>query len=126
MENLGYQLFRSIEKAKVALSDQDETTLSFHEARIDLDVKITRKQFETFTEPLRDKLEVTVDDVLRRTGTRNELDAVFLTGGTSYIPSVRKLFETKFGAEKIRTADAFTSVSEGLGRAAAGASGRYA
>ena len=45
--------------------------------------------------------------------------AVFLTGGSSYIPAVRGLFSKRFGEERIRTADAFTSVVEGLGRATA-------
>jgi len=31
---------------------------------------------------------------------------------------VRRLFARKFGEERLRTADAFTSVVEGLGRAA--------
>ncbi len=51
-----------------------------------------------------------------RTGDR--VDAVFLTGGSSYIPAVRALFSRRFGEDRIRTADAFTSVVEGLGRAA--------
>ncbi len=58
--------------------------------------------------------------LLERTRTSPEaVDSVFLTGGSSQIPSVRRLFERRFGEAKLRTADAFTSVAEGLGRGAA-------
>ena len=50
--------------------------------------------------------------------TPTQIDAVFLTGGSSQIPAVRQLFRDRFGDERLRTADAFTSVAEGLGRSA--------
>jgi hypothetical chaperone protein len=39
---------------------------------------------------------------------------VFLTGGTSFVPAVRRIFETRFGADRIRTGNEFTSVARGL------------
>jgi hypothetical chaperone protein len=39
---------------------------------------------------------------------------VFLTGGTSFVPAVRRLFETRFGAEKLVAGGEFVSVAEGL------------
>jgi len=42
------------------------------------------------------------------------VDRVFLTGGSSFVPAVRRIFETRFGAEKIRGGDEFTSVASGL------------
>ena len=42
------------------------------------------------------------------------VDAVFLTGGTSQTPRIRQLMAEKFGEEKLRPGDAFTSVAEGL------------
>ena len=44
---------------------------------------------------------------------------MFLTGGSSQIPAVRERFVRRFGEARVRTADAFTSVAEGLGRASA-------
>ena len=38
-----------------------------------------------------------------------------MTGGSSFVPAIRKLFAHKFGAEKpIRAGQEFTSVAEGL------------
>ncbi len=44
-----------------------------------------------------------------------DIDKVFLTGGSSYIPLIRNLFEKRVGSNKILSADAFTSVAYGLG-----------
>ncbi len=42
------------------------------------------------------------------------VDRVFLTGGTSFVPAVRRIFETRFGQERVRTGNEFTSVASGL------------
>lgn len=118
MYNLGYRLFRAIEKAKIELSTSPKATVVFDDERIHIEEKVTRAEFEKFTAPLIDELEACTDDLLARAPKSLKLDSVFLTGGSSQIPSVRALFARKFGEDRLRTADAFTSVAEGLGRAA--------
>jgi hypothetical chaperone protein len=44
---------------------------------------------------------------------------VFLTGGTSFVPAVRKIFTNRFGAKKVVTGNEFTSVARGLALSAA-------
>ena len=44
---------------------------------------------------------------------------VFLTGGSSFVPAVRRIFESRFGDAKIRTGNEFTSVARGLALEAA-------
>ncbi len=117
-ENLAFHLYRSVERAKRELGTNEEATIRFSEAGIDIEERVTREEFERWTLPLRQSLEETVDDVLARAGAVRP-DTVFLTGGTSRIPSVRALFARKFGEERLRSADAFTSVVAGLGRAVA-------
>jgi hypothetical chaperone protein len=39
---------------------------------------------------------------------------VFLTGGSSFVPAVRRIFEDRFGASKLRFGGEFTSVASGL------------
>ncbi|NMO20621.1 Hsp70 family protein [Pyxidicoccus fallax] len=119
MDNLGYRLFRAIEAAKVQLSKVEQTTLDFEEARISLHEPITRAEFEEFSKPLLDELEQCTEGLLARHPEAEHIDAVFLTGGSSQIPAVRQLYVRRFGEERVRTADAFTSVAEGLGRASA-------
>ncbi|ATB32449.1 Hsp70 family protein [Melittangium boletus] len=119
MDNLGYRLFRAIEAAKVRLSSEDETVLEFDEARIHLRERITRASFEAASEPLLQELRQVTEGLLERCAGAGEVDAVFLTGGSSQIPAVRRLYVERFGEHRVRTRDAFTSVAEGLGRAAA-------
>lgn len=120
MYNLGFRLFRAIEKAKVTLSTQQEARIDFEDERISIHEVITRETFEKASAHLIDELAECTTEVMGKLPPEVKIDSVFLTGGSSYIPSVRALFERTFGAERIRTADAFTSVVEGLGRAALG------
>ena len=41
------------------------------------------------------------------------VDRVFLTGGTSFVPAVRRIFESRFPGQVV-AGDEFTSVAKGL------------
>lgn len=43
-----------------------------------------------------------------------EVEKVFLAGGTSFVPAVRRLFEERFGTERLIAADQFESITNGL------------
>ena len=49
-----------------------------------------------------------------RKRTANPVDRVFLTGGTSLVPAVRRLFEERFGPHRVAAGGEFVSVAEGL------------
>ena len=67
-----------------------------------------------------DRLARCVDGLLERTGiAANDVDRVFLTGGSSLVPAVRRLFVDRFGDARIATGAEFTSVARGLALAAA-------
>lgn len=119
MENLGFRLFRAIERAKVELSTQKKARIDFEEARIEIHETITLAAFEAASAHLIDELEACTDELMARLPAGLHIDSVFLTGGSSQVPAVQRLFARKFGAQKLQMADAFTSVVEGLGRAAA-------
>ena len=42
------------------------------------------------------------------------VDRVFLTGGTSLVPAVRRVFTARFGEDRVGSGEAFTSVAHGL------------
>jgi hypothetical chaperone protein len=61
------------------------------------------------------QVENCVDGLLASAGVRPaDIEMVFLTGGTSFVPAVRRIFESRFSAERLRTGDEFTSVARGL------------
>jgi len=44
----------------------------------------------------------------------NEVDVVFMTGGTSMVRPIYNIFIQHFGSEKIKSGDNFNSVAMGL------------
>ncbi len=113
--DLGYQLHRAVQRAKITLSHSDRTRFHFADGDAVIDQELTRTEFESWIkEELRD-IEDHVDALLSKTGTHaSDIDAVFLTGGSSFVPAVRRIFEARFGHHKIRTGGEFTSVARGL------------
>ncbi|WP_035238701.1 Hsp70 family protein [Desulfobacter vibrioformis] len=119
-DNYGYLLFRSIESAKCRLSDHGDATVVFKDYGIVIEELVTRTAFEDMIQDLVAQIDACVTDTLANAGIGFEqVNAVFLTGGSSYIPLIRAIFESRVGADKIKTSDAFTSVAYGLGLEAA-------
>ncbi|MBI5895861.1 MAG: Hsp70 family protein [Desulfobacterales bacterium] len=114
--NYGYLLFQSIEKAKCELSNSYATKITFGEYGMAIDEAIDQKEFDGFIEEKVNRIQATIDTLLRDANLRNsDIDLVFLTGGSSYVPKINKIFEDRFAGDKIRQSDAFTSVANGLG-----------
>ena len=42
------------------------------------------------------------------------IDKVFLTGGTSFVPAVRKIFENRFDKDRIESGGELLSIAHGL------------
>ena len=113
--DLGYQLHQAVQQVKVALSRSEHGLFEFSDGDLELQANLSRAAFENWiSEELR-AIEERVDALLSNSGTdAREVDRVFLTGGSSFVPAVRRIFESRFGARKIRTGDEFTSVARGL------------
>ena len=93
----------------------DETELCFTHGSLDIRGNIARADFESWIAPELARLGATIDRALATAGLDpGEVDHVFLTGGTSFVPAVRRLFETRFGPEKLAAGGEFVSVAEGL------------
>ncbi len=114
--NYGYLLFRSIEGTKCELSHQDQSRISFDDYDICIDELLSRNEFETIIKEKVASINTCIDSTLASANlSADQIDVVFLTGGSSYIPLIRNIFEQRMGKDKIRSADAFTSVAYGLG-----------
>lgn len=111
----GYAMNRAVSAAKMQLSSAEEGVLSLHVAGVDIERKITRAEFEGWIAPELAEIGDCVDRVLREAGCREaDIDRVFLTGGSSFVPAVRKQFEARFGATRIETGDQLVSIAYGL------------
>jgi len=49
-----------------------------------------------------------------KTGNYAGADRVFLTGGSSFVPAVRRIFTRRFGKDRIHSGNESTSVAHGL------------
>jgi hypothetical chaperone protein len=109
-------LYQSIERTKCALSEEAQTQFRFHEATVAIDKPVSRSQFEGWIDPEVSEISGCVDRLLTTCNVApQDVDAIFMTGGSSFVPLIRRLFEHKFGSETpIRAGQEFTSVAEGL------------
>jgi hypothetical chaperone protein len=114
-EDLGYQLHRAVQSTKVQLSAGEQAKFHFDDGDLVIDTTVRRRDFETWISDELQLIETCVDRLFRRTGAApSDVDRVFLTGGSSFVPAVRSIFETRFGSERIQTGHEFTSVARGL------------
>ena len=113
--HLGYHLYRAVEKAKLALSRNESTQVTFQYDPIDIDMTVTRSDFESWIAPELAEIEGCVDGLLASTGiSAAQVDRVFMTGGSSLVPAVRNIFTRRFGEDKISAGGEFISVAGGL------------
>jgi hypothetical chaperone protein len=113
--DLGFALYRAVSSAKVALSSRDETDFHFHGEGVDIRARITRRDFEGWIAEDVGRIADTLDQALSRAGVgADEIERVFLTGGTSFVPAIRNLFVERFGESRLTSADQFESIAYGL------------
>ena len=120
-DDLGYYLYRAVERTKFELSDRPESTFEFKDRPVTIKRKVQRSEFEAWMRPKLDVLAACIDRLLRRCNVQpSDVDSVFLTGGSSFVPAVRRLFEEKFGAARLRGGEELTTVARGLALRALG------
>jgi hypothetical chaperone protein len=114
-EDLGFHLHRAVQKVKVDLSNEPAAKFHFSDGFVDLTAVVERSAFEEWISEELGQIAQCVDSLLSSSGVLpKDVDMVFLTGGSSFVPAVRRIFETRFGEKRIRGGNEFTSVARGL------------
>jgi hypothetical chaperone protein len=117
--NYAFFLFQEIEKAKSLLSEEPEATIRFNFGGIEIDEALTRLEFESLIASDQAEIRRCMHGVLSAAGVGTEdVDAVFLTGGSAQIPAIRRMFAAEFAEHKLKAQDYLTSVAFGLGLSA--------
>jgi len=121
-ENLGYFITRAVEKAKIDLSTDESAVVDYTRDRLRLNETLTRAEFVSYIGLWLERIGEAIDETLRRAGTTgSEVDAVFMTGGSSSVPSVRAVLGDRFREDAlIGDERQFESVAEGLALSARG------
>ena len=114
-EDQGYPLYKSVSETKALLSSEEEAELVFKPLGNDFKASVTRADFESWIASDLAKMDQALDATFTRAGiSENEIDRVFMTGGTSFVPAVRRQFANRFGQERISGGNELTSVANGL------------
>src|SRR5262249_12775749 len=104
--DLGFTLYRAVGAAKMALSAELSTEFSFAAGKLAISETITRAEFESWIGEDVARIAETVDKALAAASlAAHEIDKVFLTGGTSFIPAIWRIFGERFGQDKLTTGD---------------------
>lgn len=112
---LGHGLYEAVGQLKRALSTQTHAEFRFESDDLTIAADVTRAQFESWIAPDLARIAETVDGALVAAGLApDQIDHVFLTGGSSLIPAVRALFDQRFGPDRIAGGDELTSIAHGL------------
>lgn len=124
-EDLGYQLYKSVESTKLALSAHDAAALRFDEPPVAIEREVTRVAFETWIDLYLRQVGDCIDRLLVQSQVApSDVDSIFMTGGTSFVPAVQQVFEQKFSPDRLRRGGELTSVASGLALCALKLSGR--
>ncbi|NEH59437.1 Hsp70 family protein [Rhizobium leguminosarum] len=111
----GYPLYQAVSATKMALSASEEAPFDFAPLGRSGHRSIKRSDFEGWIADDLARIEGALDDVLDKTETKPaEIDKVFLTGGTSFVPAVRRIFTERFERDRIESGGELLSIAHGL------------
>ena len=114
--NYGLKMFDVVEAAKRTLSDKRGAAITLDGPGFSVREFVTRLEFEDVIRAETRAIERHLEETVRRSGLRPEqIDTVIRTGGSALIPAFYEMLGRAFGQAKVRSLDAFSSVTAGLG-----------
>ncbi|HEY8605109.1 Hsp70 family protein [Tsuneonella suprasediminis] len=112
---LGHGLYEAVGDLKRSLSDADEGQFRFESEDLSIEQAVSRADFEHWIAPDLGRISDTLDRALVNARMEtDDIDLVFLTGGSSLIPAVRALFARRFGHDRLASGEELTSIAYGL------------
>jgi hypothetical chaperone protein len=111
----GHRLAEDVESAKIALSREASSRLRLDYVEQGLEMQVSRARFEQAIAPEEQRLRQCIAECLRLAGMAPAgVDTVFLTGGSTFVPAVRRACTASFADARIVEGDQLTSVGTGL------------
>lgn len=113
--NYGYPVVREVETAKKRLSTEMTAEIDIELEVINIHETLERDEFSHIIEQNLEIMLETMEEAERAAGLKpSDMDLVLTTGGTSLIPAIQTMLKDRYGAERIKQRDTFTSVATGL------------
>lgn len=114
-EQRGHTLLMEVEDAKIALSTKRGAGIPLEWVAPGLSADITRPDLVGHTKQLADRIAARIKNCLAQAGVKaEEIDSVFLTGGSVKLTHVHKAITKAVPAARIVEGDIFGAVGKGL------------
>jgi hypothetical chaperone protein len=113
--NQGFHLHKAVEQLKIALSSEPVGSFRYVDGPVSIEARVERAQLEGWVAEHVAAIAQALDQTLAGAGIDPKaVDRVFMTGGTAFVPAVRREFEARFGASKLTGGDELLSIASGL------------
>ena len=113
--NIGFKLFKEIERVKKQLSTDQSAAIQFSFENIQIDERISRRRFNRMIADDLELVKASVQQALANAKLNGRsIDTVLRTGGSSLIPAFRHLLEDIFDHSTIQSVDPLISVTGGF------------
>lgn len=114
-KKLGHYLLQASENSKIKLSSTLNDNIDISQVEHGLHVVVSRDNFESYCHNLINSLQKTIQTTLTTAGVNpNQIDSIFLTGGTTQIPLVHRTIRNIFPNSQFVFGDVYGSVGKGL------------
>jgi hypothetical chaperone protein len=114
-DNHGYRLYQAVSRLKESLSIQPEAVFRFEAGEVLIEKSVRRADFDGWVAPELRAIAASADEALAKASLApGDVDKVFLTGGSSFVPAVRGLFADRFGEAKLESGGELVSIATGL------------
>jgi len=114
-EQRGHTLAMEIEDAKIALSSAPKSSIALDWIEPGLSAGVARKELVGHTQTLADRITARIGICLTQAGlSAEDIDAVFLTGGSVQLAHVRKAITSAVPNARAIDGDTFGAVGKGL------------
>lgn len=110
-----FPFFEEIESVKKKLSNNDSTKFQFSYPDLETNEEFTQSEMNSWAASILTDIRSALDRALASAKLEpSNIDSVFLTGGTAYVPAIQNIFIDRFGKEKIESKNFFHSILSGL------------
>lgn len=112
----GHRIIEAVEHAKIDLTETSEAQIDLRRIEPGMVATLSRRELENAIAPGVERIVKTITSTIQdaRIGA-SDVNAVFLTGGSSMIPIIRTSIGSIFQSARIVDGDMFGSVGKGLG-----------
>ena len=115
-----FPFFEEIEKTKKTLSTKPTSNFNFNYPDLETTEVFSSQEFLTWAANFKEQTFAALDRCFTQANLPySQIDSVFLTGGTAYVPFIQDEFKKRFGAEKLQSKNFFHSILSGLIESAA-------